>query len=109
MSYDVEKRKLALELIKTGRNKRSVCNEFNLSRATLYNWIKKEQEGNLEIQKTGPKGPMKYDFDELVNFIKKNPNLTQESIGREFGMSKSSISLILKKMNVKVKRVYEIE
>jgi len=107
MGYTIEFRKQALKMYHSGRAVHAISEELKVSRTTLHNWIEKSKLGILTANKTGPKGPRKYDEEAVLEFIKENPKAKLSDIGQKFDLQKSTTSLALKRMGIKRRAHYE--
>lgn len=73
MAYSIELKQRALAYLDQCGNISAVCTAYNISRSTLYAWIKKQEQGDLSCQSGGHRG-FKVDTDKLKTYVEQNPD-----------------------------------
>ncbi|MEG3641657.1 IS630 transposase-related protein [Magnetococcus sp. PR-3] len=99
MSYDIELRQRVIDFIDAGGSKADAAVLFQISRATIYNWLKRP---SLEPSQRRSQGH-KLDKAELAAHVKACPDALQRERAAHFGVHKATISAALKKMGIRKK------
>ncbi len=99
-SKDIRKRVLAF--IAEGGSKAEASRRFKVSRASVYNWLSKDD--GLSYHKPGPKKPRKIDNDVLRKAIEKNPDRMLKEYAKEFGVSDVAIWKACKRLGLPRKK-----
>ena len=73
MAYSIELKQKALAYLDQCGNISAVCIAYDISRSTLYAWIKKQEQGDLSCQSGGSRG-FKVDRDKLKTYVEQNPD-----------------------------------
>lgn len=102
-SYDL--RAKAIEAVKRGEGKISVCKLFNISRNTLDLWLKREaQTGDCQAITNFQKGSRHKikDWKRFEEFVKQHGGKTQREMARLWGdnVKQQNISDALRKLGV---------
>jgi transposase len=90
-------RQRVLEHFDECKNKAKTAKLFKISNKTVYNWSIRREESRLKADKTGPKGPRKFNMKKLVKHLENNRNLTLKELAEEFNVSHVQIWESLRK------------
>ena len=102
--YSQDLRKLVLEKISEGISRIKISKQFKISTRTIYRWeILYKKEGHYFPRKVGTR-PGKIDKAKLQQMILSNPNITLLSLGKEFNVTASAVSQLLKKLGYRYKK-----
>jgi|APSaa5957512622_1039677.scaffolds.fasta_scaffold324415_1 transposase len=99
MSYDIELRKRVIDFIDAGGQKTDAAILFQLSRSTIYEWLKRP---NLQPV---PRGncDRKLKKEELAAHVEAFPDALQRERAVHFEVHRSTIGAALKKMGIRKK------
>jgi len=73
MTYSLDLRKKAIEYVESGGSQVSAANIFGVSYRTIWNWIQRKKQGQLEPKKYET-SPRKIDDKRLIQFIMDHPD-----------------------------------
>ena len=80
MAYSKDLRLKVLAAVDRGQSQSAVARAFGISTKSVYRFIKRrEQSGNVEAHKTGPRGPMKLtpaDDQVMLHRVRLKPGIT---------------------------------
>ena len=105
MTYSIDYRKRAVNLIKEGKSKKEVARLFKISRTTLYSWVSKGK--NLKPKVHG-KRQRKLDWNALKEHTRKYPDALLRERAKHFSVHVNSIWNALKSMGISYKKNSEI-
>jgi len=97
--YSLDLRKRVIRKIESGVSPEKIMEMFDISRSTVYRWIKRYSLGILSATPNINKSPKKIIPDLLETYIKQNPNKTLEEIAQHFHVKAPSIYYRIKKLN----------
>ncbi|MDR1066963.1 MAG: transposase [Clostridiales bacterium] len=103
MSYDKKYRKRAIEYHEEGHSIRETAKTFGISPNTLNAWLKQyRNSGGLERKYRSYKTAVSE--EELLAYLKINPDAHQSEIGERFSCHQSVICRTLKRFNITRKK-----
>ena len=92
MSYSSDFRELVVNKIHEGMPRSQASKFFNISRDSIYKWLKKHAEtGSLANKERKQHKPKKIDPQRLLERIEASPDATLEELAQEFGCWPQSI------------------
>ena len=100
MTYHTPHRIAVLSFIKEGGSKAEASRTFNISRDTIYRWLKMENVAPQPPPKTRHR---KIDKVALVSHVKENPDMLLRERAALFGVKASSMSYALRKLGISKK------
>lgn len=103
MAYSLDLRKRVLEYVKTGNSKEDVAAIFGVCVKTIWNWIKREKEGNLAPTAKEAK-PKKIDNERLLQFLKEHPDAYLREIAEEFNVSIPAVYYACNRLRITLKK-----
>lgn len=103
MAYPIELKQKALAYLDKIGNISKVCVAYGISRNTLYEWIKKQKQGDLSCKSGGSRG-IKLDRAQLKAFVEQNPDLYLHEIAQHFGCAKTTVFYALQSLNMSLKK-----
>ena len=104
MAYSVDLRHKALSYYEQCKNISKVAAAFNLSRNTIYLWIRlKEQTGSLNHQVKG-QNATKLDRQKLAQYVEQHPDAYLYEIAKHFNCTAAAICYALKQMGITRKK-----
>jgi transposase len=106
-SYDL--RRKAINAVRSGEKKVSVCRMFSISRNTLDLWLKREQQtGDFQAISNYQKGkrPKIKNFQGFQEFVLQHNSKTQQRIAQLWGdnLTQQNVSDALKKLGITRKK-----
>ena len=104
--YPIELRARAMSSLDSGKSRKDVCEIFDISLKTLFNWIKLRKEtGSLDI-KERPKvrSHRKLTRETLVAHLEKHSDQYLKEIAEAFGVKAPSVFAALKKFGISRKK-----
>lgn len=111
--YSNDLRKKVIEYIKLGNTKENTIKTFNISRDTIFKWIKLDNQNKLFVIDKTPRGrKSRVDIIKLEECLEQNPDIYYTELAKVFNISKSQIHNIVIKLgyrNKKNKRSIEKE
>lgn len=99
-SKDIRKRVLAF--VATGGSKVEAANRFQVSRASVYNWLSKKD--GLSYEKPGPRKPRKLDWEALRKAVERHPERMLKEHAQQFGVSTVAIWKACERMKLTHKK-----
>ena len=103
MSYSIDLRKRVLDFIEGGGSKVEAAKRYNISRGTIYKWLKASDP--LTPQKPGPRGPRCIDYNALKQHVQDFPDQTHVERAAHFGVSHYCIWYGLRKLGISRKKI----
>ena len=103
MAYSIELRQKALAYLEQCNNISKVCIAYDISRNTLYAWIKKQEQGDLSCQSGGSRG-FKVDRESLKAYVEQNPDAYLHEIATVFDCGTSTIFYALQSLGITYKK-----
>jgi transposase len=103
-AYSLDLRERAMEYLDSGHTYKQTSELFMVTMRTLFNWSRLRQEnGDLSFKNT-PRSPHKLDNEELLEYIKKNPDAYLQEISAHFKCCKTAAYYALKRLKVTHKK-----
>lgn len=102
MRYSNDLRKRVLKFIKEGGGKSQAARRFQVSRASVYNWLKMDDASVL--RRTGPREPHKLNLKALAAHVDKYPDMTQAERALHFEVSRHCIWYNLRTLKISRKK-----
>jgi transposase len=99
-SKDIRNRVLAF--VADGGSKAEAARRYQVSRATVYNWL--SSEDGLSYRKPGPKKPRKLDWEALRRCVEQDPDRMLKEYAEQFGVSPSTIWKACERMKLTRKK-----
>ena len=104
MTYSADLRNKALNYYEQCKNISQTAATFNLSRNTLYLWIRlKKQTGSLKHQVTGLNA-VKLDRQKLAQYVGQHPDAYLHEIAKHFDCTAATVYYALKQMGMTRKK-----
>jgi putative transposase len=99
MSYSIDYRRRVVEFVKQGGSKLEASRIFNISRATIYNWL-----GRSDLApKARGQCDRKLKKSELAAHIEKFPDAFLRERASHFGVKPSTVCIAVKKLRISKK------
>jgi transposase len=95
MGYSLDLRKRVVEAVANGESKQSVAKRYNVSRGTVYNWIRRPL---LSASKAGPKKPWRLDMLRLESELQETPDAYLDELATRLGVSTATVHYGLKRL-----------
>lgn len=95
-------RKRVIEFVAGGGSKAEAAKRFQVSRGSVYNWLKSEDFSSYK--RPGPKGARKIDLRELDAHVQAFGDMTQAERARDFGVSRHCIWYNLRRLKISRKK-----
>ncbi|MEN9406681.1 MAG: hypothetical protein RLZ12_965 [Bacillota bacterium] len=107
MAYSITLRVAVLDFLQQRKGTvEDACDEFGISRQTIYNWKELlKQQGTLERKQRNY--PIKIDPLKLQAFVARYPNAYLKEIAREFNVSVTGVFYALKRAGLTLARGYK--
>ncbi len=86
-----------MKFILQGGGKREASRIFNIGEDTIYKWIRRYNEGNLEAKKR-THFRTKIPIERLLKYVKENPDHTLKDIGQRVNLSITRVWEHLKRL-----------
>jgi transposase len=99
-SSDIRKR--VLDFVASGGSKIEAARRFQVSRASVYNWLSKED--GLSYLRPGPRHPRKLDWDALRQYIQDHPDLMLKEYAEHFSVSSGAVWKACHRMKLTYKK-----
>lgn len=103
MTYSHDLRKKALQYVEQGNSQKEAAIVFGVSSRTIWNWILRKTKGILQPKKYEV-SPRKIDNEQLMQYIKKNPDAYLREIAEEFKVDPSAIFYACKRLKITFKK-----
>ena len=97
-------RKRVLDFVSQNGDKEEAARRFQVSRASVYNWLSKED--GLSYERPGPRRPRKLDWDALRRYVEKHPQLMLKEYAAHFGVSVGCIFKACRRMKLTHKKTH---
>jgi len=107
MTYSTDLRKRVLKYVEDGGSKEDAVNIFGVCMKTIWNWIKRNKQGNLP-PKIKEVRPRKIDNDRLKKCIEDNPDAYLREIAEEFDVTASAVFYACKRLRITLKKRQQI-
>ena len=108
MSYSIDLREKALQLVEAGRTKEAVAKLLRIGVASLYRWLKKKRAGESLRAKPRRTFESKVNLQELEAYVKEHVDATLSEIQTTFGWSIGAIWYRLKQMKITLKKSHSV-
>lgn len=102
MRCSTDLRKRVIEFVRDGGSKAEAARRFEVSRASVYNWLKSSD--GLSYKRPGPRGPRRLDWEALRRQVEQYPDRTQKERAHHFGVSRHCIWHALQRMKLSRKK-----
>ena len=99
-SQDLRKR--VLDFVLESGNKEEAARRFQVSRASVYNWLSKED--GLSYERPGPRKPRKLDWEALRCYVERHPDLMLKEYAAHFNVSVGCIFKACRRMKLTHKK-----
>ena len=99
MTYSLDFRERAVAYVRDGNSQVECCRVFKISRKTLYSWL---QRKDLRAQPSGPRR-RKLDRAVVKAHVRDFPDAYLHERAAHFGVHVSSMSRMLRKLNIRKK------
>lgn len=103
MTYSTDLRKCVLKYLEDGGSKAEAVKIFGISLRTIWNWIARQKEGNID-PKVKISTPRKIDNDRLMTYIRSNPDAYLREIAEEFCVTIPAVFYACKRLNITFKK-----
>ena len=109
MAYSADLRNKALNYYEQCKNISQTAATFNLSRNTLYLWIRlKKQTGSLKHQVTGLNA-VKLDRQKPAQYVGQHPDAYLHEIAKHFDCTPAAVCYALKQMGMTRKKDHHLQ
>jgi transposase len=103
-AYSEDLRERVIKYIESGHDRREACEVFGVSLKSVTNWIKlKKETGSLRIEAV-PRSPHKLFKEELIGYVKANPDAYIREIAEHFQCGKTTVVNALKRNGITYKK-----
>jgi transposase len=103
-AYSEDLRMRAIKYVESGHKYKESAERYGISERTICNWVRlKKESGSLKVEVV-PRSPHKLHNDELLAYVKANPDAFLREIAEHFGCSKSAVHKALKRLGVTYKK-----
>lgn len=99
MTYSLDFRERALSYVRDGHSQADCCRVFKIDPKTLYNWLRRQ---DLACKPSGPRR-RKLDRAALAAHVRDYPDAYLHERASYFKVHASSISRMLRKLNIRKK------
>lgn len=104
MAYSTDLREKVMEYIEAGNKVTETSQIFKVSRQTIYQWGKlKAERGSVE-RPVYKHGAIKLNDEELIEFVKENPDLYLKDYAAKFHITPSGIWRAFKRLQITFKK-----
>jgi transposase len=104
MSYSIDLRERVVNYIENGGSIIAASKLFNLSRVTVYKWLKKKETSGALTDEPPQRVWKKINPQELVEYVKNNPDQILEQYAQHFKVKIPSMWMALKKLKITRKK-----
>lgn len=105
MLYPLVFRKKVIQFVKKrDMTKKDICKIFGIGKNTLFDWIKRDKNGELAPSKNTFRKPQKLNPIELKNYVEQNPDLTIKQIADQFNVWPQAVFYRLNKLKYTYKK-----
>ena len=105
MGSSLDLRKRVVEAVANGESKQSVAKRYNVSRGTVYNWIRRPL---LSASKAGPKKPWRLDMLRLESELQETPDAYLDEFATRLGVSTATVHYGLKRLKITRKKNHAV-
>lgn len=104
--YPIELRARALSFLDSGKSRKDVCEIFDISPKTLFNWIKRRKEtGDVQIKERPTiRSHRKLTRENLLAHLEEHPDHYLTEIAEALGVKAPSVFNALKKFGISRKK-----
>ena len=103
--YSIDLRERVLAYIQQGHLQEEACKVFNVSRKTIYNWIRqKRTTGDLSLRRAKSYQTNKFKAEELKAYVSLHEDAYLDEIAHAFKASKSGAYRALKRLRITRKK-----
>ena len=103
--YSLDLRERVLRYIEQGHLQEEACKVFNVSRKTIYNWIREQRTtGDLSLHRAKSYQTTKFRAQDLKAYIALHEDAHLDEIAQAFKASKSGAYRALKRLNITRKK-----
>ena len=95
--HSLDLRQKAISMVNKGKSVRSVANELEIGKSSLYDWIYRDRNNDLKPHKSGHKKSWKVDQDKVLEYLDLNKDSYLREIANEFNFTPSGIFRLLSK------------
>ena len=104
MIYSIDLKKRVLAFIEEGHSKVEASKIFQVSKRSIFLWIKqKKEKGELKLTLYDRK-PYKIDESALIQYVQKNPDHYLREIAASFNVSISAVFYALRRLKITLKK-----
>lgn len=103
MTYSNDLRQSVMQYVESGGSKSQAVTIFGISLKTIWNWIKKKNEGDLAPKKRVTP-PRKLNQEQLFQFIDSHPDAYLREIAEFFGVTIQAIFYACKRYKISLKK-----
>jgi transposase len=104
MRHGYSLRERVIGYVENGGSKAEAARVYEVSRATVYNWLRLGRGRLNEYEKPGPKCRRSIDVEALGRAVKTHGDKMQKEHAKEFGVSKSTIHRAMKDLQITRKK-----
>jgi transposase len=97
-------RERVIQYYKEVKSKTKTIKVFKIARQTIYDWITKEEKGDLYTPTNYNRRVSKFNIPAILEYVKQNPDRYNYEIGEVFNCSPERIRMILKNNKITVKK-----
>lgn len=90
-------RELALAHYKKYKSTKDTCEDFRISRSSLFRWLKLKKSGDIKPKKRGGRRKSKITAKHLNEAYEKAKGVSQTELAKAIGISQPTVSRALKK------------
>ena len=98
MTYSSDLRQRVLGFVAAGGSKMEAAERFSIHRSTVHEWLK--QPANHQAAKPGPKGSRKFDRQQLLQMLQREPDLLIREMAQRLGVSNNAVGHALRCMKL---------
>jgi len=104
--YPIELRARVMSSLDLGKSRKEVCEIFEISPKTLFNWIKRRKEtGDVQIQERSKvRSHRKLTRENLLAHLEKHPDHYLTEIAKALGVKAPSVFNAMKKFGISRKK-----
>lgn len=97
-------RRRVVEYIKSGNSKSQAIRVFKIARQTVYDWLKLDEIGELEVVRPPKAIEPKPKHSLVLEYIKKHPDAYNYEIAKVFDMGTETVRQVLIRNGISVKK-----
>jgi transposase len=103
-AYSEDLRERVIGYIESGHTYKEASERYGVSERTICNWIRLRKEtGSLKAESV-PRSPHKLHDEDLLCYVKANPDAFLREIAVHFGCSRSGVHKALKRLGITYKK-----